>query len=57
MTGSDVTICPYCGSKSTVKFPCCGYLCMKCGKTYESEDVNDLGENRLSQVSEADSKS
>jgi DNA-directed RNA polymerase subunit RPC12/RpoP len=37
--------CPYCGNGITVKFPCCGYLCMRCGKTFEEEDIRDLGES------------
>lgn len=39
MTESDVTICPYCESRYNVKLPCCGYLCMTCGKTYELDDI------------------
>jgi tRNA(Ile2) C34 agmatinyltransferase TiaS len=37
MQNSDKT-CPYCGKSNSVKFPCCGYLCMVCGKTFEEED-------------------
>ena len=33
--------CPYCDSNVTVKFPCCGYLCMRCGKSFEEEDVKE----------------
>ena len=31
--------CPWCKSVSCMKFPCCGYLCMKCGKSFEEEDM------------------
>ena len=34
--------CPYCSSASSVKFPCCGYLCMRCGKNYEEEDIINM---------------
>lgn len=37
MQNSNKT-CPYCGKNNCVKFPCCGYLCMVCGKTFEDED-------------------
>jgi transposase-like protein len=33
--------CPWCDSKNAVKFPCCGYLCMTCGKSYEEEDIKN----------------
>ena len=32
--------CPWCGLYNSVKFPCCGFLCMCCGKTYEEEDTD-----------------
>jgi DNA-directed RNA polymerase subunit RPC12/RpoP len=33
--------CQYCGSIAMVPFPCCGSLCMACGKlNEESEDSN-----------------
>ena len=37
--------CPYCDSNVTVKFPCCGYLCMRCGRTFTEEDKIELGNN------------
>ena len=27
--------CPHCYSTKSIKFPCCGYLCLACGKTFE----------------------
>lgn len=35
-------ICEYCGSDRTVRFPCCGYFCVNCGKGFEEEDIDDL---------------
>jgi DNA-directed RNA polymerase subunit RPC12/RpoP len=43
--------CPYCGSSISVRFPCCGYLCMRCGKNYEEEDVIELGSNKMPKMS------
>jgi DNA-directed RNA polymerase subunit RPC12/RpoP len=40
--------CPYCGATKSLKFPCCGYFCMNCGKTFEDE-TQDAG-NKLSEV-------
>jgi len=33
--------CFYCGSAKTLKFPCCGYFCMACGKTFEDADIEE----------------
>lgn len=37
--------CPWCGQRNSIKFPCCGYLCMHCGKTFDEEDLNDSNGN------------
>jgi len=34
--------CPYCESNINVKFPCCGYLCIKCGRFFDEEDIEEL---------------
>ena len=32
--------CPYCGFKRSLLFPCCGYYCLNCGKSFEEEESN-----------------
>jgi len=39
MESNDVQ-CPFCSFHLTVKFPCCGYMCMKCGNAFEEDIVN-----------------
>ena len=31
--------CPHCKSEAVLKFPCCGWLCMKCTRRFEDEDI------------------
>jgi DNA-directed RNA polymerase subunit RPC12/RpoP len=38
--------CIYCNSQATVKFPCCGYLCMKCGKSFDEIDIENKDKER-----------
>lgn len=45
---TTVQECPYCGSTKALKFPCCGYFCMNCGKTFEEEKED--GNNNLSKL-------
>jgi hypothetical protein len=43
--------CPWCGLRNSVSFPCCGFLCMACGKVFEEEDIQnkeDLNDDRNS---------
>jgi hypothetical protein len=39
--------CPHCLSRKSIKFPCCGFLCLFCAKTFEikeeQENDKDLG--------------
>lgn len=30
--------CPFCGETKSIKFPCCGFFCLNCGKTFEEDD-------------------
>jgi predicted CopG family antitoxin len=39
--------CSFCGATNSVKFPCCGFFCLNCGKTFE---VEDEGPNKMSPV-------
>jgi hypothetical protein len=33
--------CPWCGGEKSIKMPCCGHLCMSCGKNYDEEDIKN----------------
>lgn len=36
----DNVACPNCGNnKGLIKFPCCGWVCMKCNNTFDELDL------------------
>jgi len=42
MDAKDIK-CPYCDNETNlVKFPCCGWVCMKCGKTFDEQDIEEM---------------
>jgi DNA-directed RNA polymerase subunit RPC12/RpoP len=50
------TDCPYCGSTVHVKFPCCGHLCLRCGKTYDEQDIDKMGKSNVPIMPRRDTK-
>jgi ribosomal protein L37AE/L43A len=33
--------CPYCGNICSIRFPCCGWICFKCGQSFLEEDIEE----------------